>query len=113
MKAARTHFTPHFHRRCSNSGGRAGVSGQSVERRNLDLPLPAVAGQQMRLPARHGAQFLLPLHVLEEGDDALNFGDDGGLQPTGIVILDLESCVQRFSRPVIWLAAFLRFCTSS
>jgi hypothetical protein len=48
----------------------------------------AVASQHMCLPARHGAQLLFRLHVLEERDDALHLGDDNGLQSAGIVVLD-------------------------
>ena len=48
----------------------------------------AVAGQPVRLPTRDHPQFLLPFHVLEEGDDSPKFRRDGRLYTGGIVVLD-------------------------
>ena len=48
----------------------------------------AVAGQQMRFPAWHGAKLLLALHVLEERDDPPNLDDDRRLYPAGVIVVD-------------------------
>lgn len=41
----------------------------------------AVASQLMCFPARHGPEFILLLHVLEEGDQAAQLVRDRGLNP--------------------------------
>jgi hypothetical protein len=59
------------------------VSGDGQTPRSL-----AVAGQHVRFPALHSAKLVLLLHVLEKGDNALHFDNDGGLQPAGVIVFD-------------------------
>lgn len=42
----------------------------------------------MRLPARHRAQLILLLHILEKGNHAPDLFGDGGLKSTGIILFD-------------------------
>ena len=65
--------------------------GQPPVLRHEETPcaLPA-AGQKMRLPARHGSQLFLPLHVLQEGDDATELRHHSWLEP-GFIIIDDEA----------------------
>lgn len=48
----------------------------------------SIASELMGLPARDRAQFVFPLHILEEGDDATDFRHYGRLQAGGIIIFD-------------------------
>jgi hypothetical protein len=47
-----------------------------------------VTRQLMRLPAWNRPKLILPLHVLQEGENAAELGDHGRLQARGIVIFD-------------------------
>ena len=42
----------------------------------------------MGFPARDRAQLVLPLQILEEGDDATDFRHYGRLQAGGVIIFD-------------------------
>lgn len=61
---------------------------QSVRGDGQTPSAPAITGQPMHPPGRHGVQFFLPFHVLKKGDNAPKLRCDRGLHTSGMIVLD-------------------------